>query len=89
SWTTNWSAIDHMAVKGFSKRPTVWPMQHWDISDHFPVYVKIMWEKPLPPEEKTIISRTKVKDVRPQFVEDEKPSTMRASTSRRVGRGVL
>ncbi|KKO75094.1 endonuclease-reverse transcriptase [Vairimorpha ceranae] len=61
-----------MAVKGFSKRPTVWPMQHWDISDHFPVYVKIMWEKPLPPEEKTIISRTKVKDVRPQFVEDEK-----------------
>ncbi|WUR03787.1 pol polyprotein [Vairimorpha necatrix] len=72
SWTTNWSSIDHIAAKGFRERPFVWPIQHYDISDHFPVYVKIKFEKTFIPERKSIISRAKVKDVRPIFVADEK-----------------
>ncbi|KAK6090163.1 hypothetical protein P3W45_000889 [Vairimorpha bombi] len=44
SRTIRWPSVDHIAVKGFSEIPSVWPLQNWEISDHFPVYAKVNFE---------------------------------------------
>ncbi|KAK6089230.1 hypothetical protein P3W45_001780, partial [Vairimorpha bombi] len=44
SRTIRWPSVDHIAVKGFSEIPSVWPLQNWAISDHFPVYAKVNFE---------------------------------------------
>jgi hypothetical protein len=70
SRTIRWPSVDHIAVKGFSEIPSVWPLQNWAISDHFPVYAKVNFEVIVKPVQKTTISCSAMKLDRSRFVND-------------------
>lgn len=68
----SWSAIDHIAVKGFRVTPSVWPLQNWVISDHFSVYAKLNFAETVKPVRVNKISCEAVKLNNSRFVNDEK-----------------